>query len=220
MRTVIFDLDGTLADTSQDLIAAANSRFRALGHGDLLDPVADASTAFRGGRAMLQLGFSRLGVADPAALEAEYQPFLQAYADALDVHTTLYPGAEEAVRELISKGYAVGLCTNKPEAPAQVLMERLGVRPLFASLIGADTLPQRKPDPAPYIAAVEQAGGAVGQSVLIGDTVTDRDTARAAGVPVILVTFGPDGDGVAKLAPDALLHGYGDLLDVVKDVIG
>ena len=87
-------------------------------------------------------------------------------------------------------------------------------------LRGADTLPQRKPDPAPYIAAVERAGGAVGESVLIGDTVTDRDTARAAGVPVILVTFGPDGDGVAKLAPDALLHGYGDLLDVVKDVIG
>ncbi|MEL6519037.1 MAG: HAD-IA family hydrolase, partial [Pseudomonadota bacterium] len=205
MRTVIFDLDGTLADTSGDLIAAANACFRDLGHGDLLDPVADAGTAFRGGRAMLTLGFSRLGVEDAGAVDAQYPRLLAAYGAAIDVHTRLYPGAVEAVRHLISEGYAVGVCTNKPEALAQTLLERLGVRDLFGALIGADTLPVRKPDPAPYVAAVEQAGGVVGQSVLIGDTVTDRKTGLAAGVPVVLVTFGPDGDGVAALEPEALL---------------
>ncbi|MEM1066950.1 MAG: HAD-IA family hydrolase [Pseudomonadota bacterium] len=220
MRTVIFDLDGTLADTSRDLIAAATSRFRALGHGDLLDPVADAATAFRGGRAMLRLGFERLGAAEDAAIEAEVAPFLEAYAAGIDLHTTLYPGAREAVELLKSEGYTVGICTNKPSALAEDLMKKLGVRSLFASLIGADTLPVRKPDPAPLRAAVEQAGGDIARTVLVGDTVTDRETGRAAGVPVILVTFGPEGDGVARLSPEALLPGYGDLTATVAGLIG
>ncbi len=220
MRTVIFDLDGTLADTSRDLIEAANSRFRALGHGNLLDPVADAATAFRGGRAMLRLGFERLGPVDEAAIEAEFAPFLEAYAAGIDRHTTLYPGAREAVELLISEGYAVGICTNKPEGLAEELMRRLGVRGLFASLIGADTLPVRKPDPAPLREAVARAGGDLARTVLVGDTVTDRETGRAAGVPVILVTFGPDGDGVAGLAPEALLPHYRDLGATVAGLIG
>ena len=220
MRTVIFDLDGTLADTSGDLIAAANARFRDLGHGDVLDPVADMATAFAGGRAMLRLGFDRLGAASEAAVDAQYPLLLDAYGETIDVHTVLYPGAVTAVKALLAAGYRVGICTNKPEALAETLMTRLGVRDLFGSLVGADTLPVRKPDPAPYRAAVERAGGAVAASVLIGDTVTDRDTARAAGVPCALVTFGPDGQAVARLQPEALLDGYEALAEVVSRLIG
>ncbi len=220
MRTVIFDLDGTLADTSGDLIAAANACFRALGHGELLDPVSDQATAFAGGRAMLRLGFERLGVSDEAAVDGQYPRLLESYGENIDVFTTLYPGAVAAVERLSEAGYAVGICTNKPEGLAETLIARLGVRDLFASLIGADTLPVRKPDPAPYFAAVERAGGAVDRSVLIGDTVTDRKTARAAGVPCVLVTFGPDGRGVEALEPDALLDDYDALAGVVARLIG
>ncbi|MDH5452732.1 MAG: HAD hydrolase-like protein, partial [Paracoccaceae bacterium] len=78
-------------------------------------------------------------------------------------------------------------------------------------LVGADTLSVRKPDPAPYRLSVEQAGGLVERSMLIGDTETDRKTGRAAGVPVALVTFGPEGAGVARLAPEALLENFTDL---------
>lgn len=211
MRTVIFDLDGTLADTSQDLIAAANACFVALGHGALLDPVGDAATAFRGGRAMLRLGFSRLGPVDEALIEAQFPPFLQHYADNLDTHTTLYPGAMKAVDALKSDGFAVGICTNKPEGLAQELLTRLGVRDAFASLIGADTLPTRKPDPAPYFEAVQRAGGDPACSLIIGDTETDRATARAANVPCVLVTFGPEGHDVARHDPEALLDHFDDL---------
>lgn len=218
MKTVVFDLDGTLADTSGDLLAAANSCFRELGHGDLLT-TADALTAFHGGRAMLRLGFSRLGAVDEAMVERQYPCLLTHYAQAIAVHTTLYPGVVTAIERLKSAGYIVTICTNKPAALAESLTRQLGIRDMFGALIGADTLPTRKPDPAPYIAAVEQAGGDPARSLLIGDTITDRDTARAVGVPIVLVRFGPEGAGVARLEPDALLHHYDDLPALVDRLL-
>lgn len=219
MRTVIFDLDGTLADTSGDLLAAANACFTGLGHTAPLDLEADQLVAFHGGRAMLRLGQERLGQAeDEAFIDAQFPELIQHYTDNIDVHTTIYPGCIEAVDDLLSNGIKVGVCTNKPEKQAEILLRKLGIRDRFASLIAADTLATRKPDAAPYVAAVEQAGGDVTRSLLVGDTVTDVKTAEAAGVPVVLVGFGPEGPGVARLTPDALLPSY-DQLGKIVDVL-
>ena len=219
-RTIVFDLDGTLADTSADLIAAANWCFEDLGFGPRLDPESDAATAFRGGRAMLRLGFSRVGNgAGEAEVDREYPRLLAAYAEGLDRETRLYPGARGAIEAMQAAGWIASVCTNKPEGLAEELLRRLGVRDLFAALVGADTLPVRKPDPAPYVAAVERAGGQVARSLLVGDTVTDRDTARAASVPVVLVGFGPEGAAVSDLAPDALLAAYDDLPVLAETLI-
>lgn len=212
MRTVIFDLDGTLADTSGDLIAAANASLAVLGQPAVLDPVRDAGTAFAGGRAMLRLGFTRAGATwTEADVDRGYPILLEAYRDEIDRHTTLYPGAVAAVEALRLRGDRIGICTNKPEGLAETLIRKLGIRDLFDALVGADTFPVRKPDPLPYREAVTQAGGMLGRSLLVGDTVTDRDTARAAGVPVILVTFGPTGREVSAFQPDALLDRFDDL---------
>ena len=217
MKTVIFDLDGTLADTSADLIAAANASFMSHGLGALLDADLDRLTAFHGGRAMLKLGFLRLDrlMADEE-LEPYYQEFLAAYAENIDRETRLYPGAEAAVEALLGAGFKLGICTNKPEGLAETLVQRLGVRGLFGSLVGADTFPVRKPDPLPYRESVLRAGGDPAHSVLIGDTDTDVRTARAAGVPVVLVAFGPEGAGIARLEPDALLQSYHELPQVLS----
>lgn len=220
MRTVIFDLDGTLADTSGDLIAAANHCFRGLGLGDLLDPVTDAGTALRGGRAMLTLGFSRVEGFGQADIDAQYPVLLAAYADDIDTHTTLYPGAMEAVGRLKSNGYAVGIATNKPERLAEALLRRLGVRDDFGSLIGADTLSVRKPDPEHHFEAVRRAGGDTARSLLVGDTETDRSTSRNAGVPSVLVTFGPGRNDVLALDPEATIDHFDELPAVVARLIG
>lgn len=221
MHTVIFDLDGTLADTSGDLIAAANACFRRRGFGDLLDAAKDARTAFRGGRAMLRLGLLRAdGALGEDEVEADFPYLLQYYGENIDRFTQPYPGVAAALDRLGGAGYALGICTNKPEGLAETLMARLGLRDRFAALIGADTLPVRKPDPAPYVAAVEGAGGEVSLSLLVGDTETDRATARAAGVPAILVTFGPDGRGVSDLAPEGLLDHYDGIETEVVRLIG
>lgn len=212
--TVVFDLDGTLADTSGDLIAAANACFRGRGLGDLLHPQDDALIAFHGGRAMLRAGYGRMTpdmLLPPGAEDEDYKRLLDHYGQAIAVHTRLYPGTEDALDRLARDGHILSVCTNKPEALAEVLLRELGIRDRFAALVGADTLPVRKPDPRPYQAAVERAGGQVARSFLVGDTETDRKTASAAGVRVALVAFGPEGEALSRLAPEAMLADYADL---------
>lgn len=220
MKSVIFDLDGTLADTSGDLIAAANACFDGLGHGLLLDAEADMLTAFHGGRAMLRLGFSRIGEPwDEAMVDAQYDVLLRHYGDNIAVHTKLYPNVEQSLEELKSRGYLLGVCTNKPAALAETLMGQLGVRPMFGALLGADTLPVRKPDPEHLWETIRRVGGDLERSVLIGDTDNDRSAARNANVPSVLVTFGPSGQGVSEMEPEALLHHYDDLPDLADQLV-
>lgn len=220
MRTVVFDLDGTLADTSKDLIAAANSCFRDLGLGDLLDPQIDAGIALRGGRMMLRTGFERSGTHGEDEVDRQYPRLIEAYAANLDTHTVLYPGAMDAVRQLKADGYSVAICTNKPIAQADELMRRLGVHDDFDAILGADSLPVKKPDPQHLIATAKRAGGDPERMLLVGDSDTDRNTAANAGVPCILVTFGPSGDDMAALRPEALLDDYAKLPEMVRDLIG
>lgn len=221
VRTVVFDLDGTLVDTAEDLLAAANACFAGLGLGHPLTLAEDRATALRGGRRMLARGLEKLGRAgDPALIDAEYPKLLSHYSARICVASRPFPGAWEAVRRLRAAGHATAICTNKPEALAERLMTALSAQGLFDSLVGADTLPVRKPDPAPYALAVERAGGIVRRSLIVGDTETDRDTALAAGVPAVLVGFGPEGAGIARLAPEAIISHFDDLPGEVARILG
>lgn len=220
MRTAIFDLDGTLADTSADLIAAANQALDEAGFGRPLDAMADRALAFSGGRAMLRAGLGRaVGVADEAAVDAAYPRLLAHYGTHLDVHTRSYDGVPEALDRLAAAGWALGVCTNKPTDLAEQLLTRLGLRQRFVAMLGADSLAVRKPDPRHLLETIARAGGVRERAVLIGDTVTDRETARAAGVPCVLVRFGPEGAGVAALAPEALLDHFDDLAALLEGLV-
>ena len=221
MRTVVFDLDGTLADTSGDLLDAANAVFEARGMGAVLEHPKDAATALRGGRAMMKLGFERRGVAfTEADIDAGYPILLEAYAAQIADKTYLYDGARAVVTRLKAAGYKVAVCTNKPIALAEQLLKHIAFYDVFDAVIGARTLPVSKPDPAPYILAVEQAGGDVGKSLLVGDTATDRKTSTAAGVPSVLVTFSPAGNTVQELFPDETIDHFDALDAVVAKLIG
>ncbi len=211
--TVVFDLDGTLADTSADLIAAANACFARRRLAVRLDPLTDAAIAFQGGRAMLRAGFARAfperGEAETAPLVEEDFPFLIAYyGENLDRNTRLYPGVEAALARLAEAGHGLAVCTNKPEGLARALLARLGILDRFAHLAGADTYPWRKPDPRPLLRTIAAAGGLAERAVLVGDTATDRQAAAAAGIPCLLVTFGPLGRDVATLEPEGLLGSF------------
>ncbi len=221
--TVVFDLDGTLADTSGDLIAAANACLEGRGIGALLDPAGDALLAFQGGRALLRAGYARMDpglLLPPGAEDEDYARLLVHYGARIAVHSRLYPGVAAALERLAADGHRLAVCTNKPEALARQLLAELGIAGHFAALVGADTLPVRKPDPRPYAAAVAGAGGQVALSFLVGDTETDRRTASAAGVRVALVAFGPEGEALSRLAPEAMLAHFDDLPALARDWLG
>lgn len=220
MKSVIFDLDGTLADTSHDLINAANAYFLALGFPTVLDPIGDALVGFHGGRAMLTLGYDRLGQpVDEDQVSAHYPVFLNHYAENIDTHTVLYDGVVETLVELAARGYALGVCTNKPEYLATILIDRLGIADHFGAMLGADTLPVRKPDPEHVWETIRRLGGDLKKSALIGDTMTDRGAARNAGIPSVLVGFGPTGDAVRDMEPEAILNNYFELPDLMDRMI-
>lgn len=212
-RTAVFDLDGTLADTSGDLIAAANACFDA----PLLDPNSDQATALRGGRAMLRLAQERRGHGDEADVDRLYPVLLEHYAKHIDRTTHLYDGVPEALEQLAEHGWILAICTNKPEGLAETLMARLGLRHRFQSLLGADSLEVRKPDPRHYTETVIQAGGSVPRSLLIGDTETDVKTAAAAGVPCIIVGFAPAGVPDGHKGP--LIDRYADLPALLDEIL-
>jgi phosphoglycolate phosphatase len=212
---VAFDLDGTLADTAPDLAAGLNDALAALGR-----PAVAADSVRHlighGGRALLRRGLAATGEAPEALVEEGYPIFLEHYGAHICDGTRLYPGIVEALAALEAAGAALALCTNKSEAMASRLLEALGVRNRFAAVVGGDTLERRKPDPAPLIEAIDRAGG--GRAVLVGDSVVDADTARAAGVPFVAVSFGYSDRPVEALGADAIIHSYGELIDALEQM--
>lgn len=219
MRTAVFDLDGTLADTSADLIAAANAALAEAGIGRPLDALRHRATAFAGGRAMLQAGLGGPEAADEAAVERLYPRLLDFYGAALAVHTRLYDGVAAALDRLAARGWTLAICTNKPEELAALVLAELGIAGRFAAVLGADSLAFRKPDPRHLTETIARVGGTPARSVLVGDTVNDREAARGAGVPCVLVGFGPEGDAVSALTPDAMIAHFDELPELLERLI-
>lgn len=213
-RAILFDLDGTLADTSGDLIAAANACLASMGAAASLDPARDRAAAFGGGRALLRLGLGRAGLAAAAARAAAedgYPAFLEAYAAEADRRTRVFDGVVSALDRLVAAGAALAVCTNKPEPLAIAVLDRLDLAARFAAVEGARPDRPRKPDPAMLHAALAGVGADPAGAVLVGDTVTDRDAARAAGLAVILVSFGGAGPEAAGLGADAVIDHFDGL---------
>ena len=113
--------------------------------------------------------------------------------------TTLYPGVLDALQSLQASGAALGLCTNKPLAPAQAILRHFGLSPLFAAILGGDSLPVRKPDPEHLHATARALGRAT--VIFVGDSEVDAETAQAAGLPFVLFT-----EGYRKAPTDQIPH--------------
>lgn len=214
---IAFDLDGTLADTSPDLAAALNHALVQLGRPQV--PTGSVRHLVgHGARALLRRGLAATGEAPEELVEEGFPIFIDHYLDHICVGTRPYEGVEAAMDQLQTRGTRVALCTNKAEVLTFALLDALGWRDRFDAIVGGDTLPVRKPDPAPLFEAIARAGG--GRAAFVGDSITDADTAKAAALPFVAVSFGFSDRPVEALGADAIIDRYEQLEPALAALAG
>lgn len=217
---VVFDLDGTLVDTAPDLLDSLNHTLVAGGMAKVDD------TAFRrfvgqGGKIMIERAYlAQQRQLTAAEHERLHDVFLEHYTLNIPGRSQPYPGVVAAMDRLAAAGYTLAVCTNKYESLARNLIEGLGLSERFAAITGPETFGIRKPDPRHLTETIAMAGGDVARAVMVGDSVTDIDTAKAAGIPVVAVDFGYTDRHVREFEPSAIISHFDELtLDLTKKLI-
>ena len=217
---VIFDLDGTLADTAGDLMGALNA---VLARDSLAPLPADQARTLlgAGGRALIERGYAVSGRSlEPGRLEELFRAFLAFYEDHLVDHTTLFPGVLEAMDRLEGKGYAFAVCTNKIERTSVKLLKALRIDGRFKAICGQDTFGFCKPDGRTLPAVVERAGSAGAKAIMVGDSITDISAAKNAQIPVVAVEFGYTDKPVTELGPDRVISHFDALDEAITQLLG
>jgi phosphoglycolate phosphatase len=218
--TLVFDLDGTLVDTAPDLIAATNAVIATLG----LAPVAD--TELRpwisyGARRLIEVALDRRASARSAAdVDRLLEHFLAHYEAYIAVGSRAFAGLDAVLDHADAVGVRLAVCTNKREGLSRKLLGELGLAHRFGAIAGRDTFPVCKPDPRHLTGAIALAGGTPSAAVMVGDSDVDVATAKAAGIPVIAVTFGYTTIPVETLAADALIDHYDDFWPALRRLRG
>ncbi|MGE3143766.1 MAG: phosphoglycolate phosphatase [Hyphomonadaceae bacterium] len=217
--TIVFDLDGTLADTAPDLVRALYETLdvEGLPH----PPAAQVKRLVgQGARALVERSAAFAGVRFSAErLEQLTTAFIEFYRADIAAGSTLYPGCREALRDLAEDGAKLVVCTNKRTDLAVRLLTALKIETRFSAIVGADAVAERKPHPDHYRAAVSRAGGVVRRSLMVGDSAADVGAARGAGAPVIVVRFGYADDAPERLGADALLSRYDELPRLARGLL-
>ncbi|BBK41262.1 phosphoglycolate phosphatase [Allostella vacuolata] len=217
---IIFDFDGTLVDSAADLRTALNML---LAEARLPAQPIEAVRRMIGDGALklVERGFAAAGrpVAGDA-LARQGQRFLELYEPISADSTQPYPGVVETLERLAAAGHRLGLCTNKPERATRLMLETLRLDRLLTSVVGGDTLPVRKPDPAPLLAAIAGLGLAPAQALMVGDNEHDVATAKAAGVPVVAVSYGYARVPLAELHADATIDAFDELPAAIARIAG
>ena len=214
MKAVVFDLDGTLIDSAPDIHAASN---RLLAHEGFPALTLERVKSFigKGVPHLVACLMEEAGLgADPARHGALVARFTAGYDDAVGL-TRPYPGVVEALDQLAGDGWALGICTNKPVGPARSVLAHLGLLDRFGAVLGGDSAPMRKPDPAPLMATLVALGAT--SALYVGDSEVDAETAATAGLPFALYTLGYRKSPVASL-PHALA--FDDWTALPKQIAG
>jgi phosphoglycolate phosphatase len=208
---IVFDLDGTLVDTAPDLLDSLNHSLMA-GGATIADTNGFHQFVGHGGRVMIERAYAaQKRMLDPAEHERLFDLFLEHYGNSIPGRSQPYPGVPAALTRLAAAGYLLAVCTNKTESFSVRLLEGLGLAGRFAVICGSDTFAFRKPDPRHLIETIAKAGGDSGRAIMVGDSQTDIDTAKAAGVPVIGVDFGYTDRHVREFGPSRIISHFDEL---------
>lgn len=210
--TAVFDLDGTLIDTAPDLIRATNHVLVDAGY-EAAEPQLIRPFISFGSRAMITAGIRHQGrEVSERALDAMFEKLITFYGANIAVESKPFPGLIAVLDTLRDRGIAIAICTNKREDMARILIEELGLTQHFKAITGRDTFPVCKPDPEHLLGAIRLAGGSAENSIMVGDSTTDYETAKAANTPIIGVTFGYTDIPMTDLDCDAVISHYDEFL--------
>lgn len=210
-RAVLFDFDGTLIDSAPDLADAVNEL---LGRRDLGPlSLADVTSMIGNGvEKLIERAFAATGnPLEPAALKGEHAEMMDIYARHLTGRTKLMPGAREALDELREAGVALGLVTNKPQRFIETILDFFRLSGLLGVAIGGDSGVPKKPAPDMLLAAMEELGAAPWDTVMVGDSTSDVESARAAGIPVVIVRGGYTNVPADRLGADLVIDSLAGL---------
>jgi phosphoglycolate phosphatase len=206
--TIVFDLDGTLVDTAPDLTNALNDVLTRRGHAPVSGETIRACVG-HGARVMIEQALNRTGARED--VEQMLAEFLVHYEANIAAESRPYPGAVAALERLSTQGARLAVCTNKREYLSRKLLQALGLDSYFAAIAGRDTFAVAKPDPGHLTSTIALAGGAPSRAVMIGDSEVDIRTAKAASVPIVLVSFGYAGSPLEGFAPEARIDHFDEL---------
>jgi phosphoglycolate phosphatase len=217
---IAFDLDGTLVDTAPDLIGTLNWLLAGEGLAPL--PPAEARPFIgRGARWMIERGFQAADAPlSPEQVQPLFDRFIAHYTGHIADRSRPFPGCIAALEALKGEGAKLAVCTNKLTGLSQRLLDALDMTRLFDAVIGSDATPAIKPDPRHLETAIAAAGGRLDRAIMVGDAFTDAGAARAAKVPLILVSFGYTEVPAADLAPDILIDHYDELRGACMRLLG
>ena len=213
IRALLFDLDGTLVDSAPDMAVAVDRMLSGVGR----PPVGEAQVrqwVGNGARRLVMRALTGRHDGEPTEAETEHAvaAFLDYYGERLSEYSVLYPGTRAGLDRLQADGYRLACVTNKPEALARRLLDEIGLAAHFPVVVGGDTLPVRKPDPAPVHHAIAALGATPASTIMVGDSRADVDAGRNAGTFVVCVPYGySQGEDVAAMAPDAIVDSIDDL---------
>ena len=208
---VVWDLDGTLVDSAADLAKALNELL--LENGQHSHSVENVRTMIGAGVAkLIERGFRAAGApVDASRRDAMMPRFMELYTACATETTQLVPHAREALEYFYHAGVKQGLCTNKPFTVTRLIVSTLDISGFFSSIVGGDSTAARKPHPLPLLTCLEELETRPEDAVMVGDSGADVGSARAAGVPVILVPDGYTGEPAVSLGADYVVGSLADL---------
>jgi phosphoglycolate phosphatase len=217
---IAFDLDGTLVDTAPDLVGTLNLLLQEEGLAPL--PLDEARPFIgRGAKWLIERGFQAANAKLAPERTADlFDRFIAHYLAHIADESRPFPGVVAALGEMKAAGARLAVCTNKRTDLSVALLDALDLRSLFAAVIGADAAPAAKPDPRHLQTAVAAAGGGMDRALLVGDAATDAGAARAAGAPLVLVSFGYTEIPAKDLAPDILIDHFDELPGACVRLLG
>ena len=214
---VLFDLDGTLIDTAPDMVAVLNQMQQAYGIDPLPYEEARANVS-NGAIGLLRLAFPAAVESDFEALHREY---LERYEGSVCIESRIFPDMPELLDALDARKCPWGVVTNKPQRMTDPLLAALGLTSRLCCAVSGDTLPQRKPDPAPLLLGCQRAGTASQRTVYVGDAARDMEAGRAAGMLTIAAAYGyiVPGDDPAAWKPDAIASDTQELAKIILKAV-